>query len=92
MNFMSQSQIALDPYNISIKSITLKITPSFNNEKTSEMVIRDQKDFLRALNLIPTVDDLYNPLRGIEAYVNKDEDAMSPTDSGYSSEKSNGYI
>ncbi|KAG2200577.1 hypothetical protein INT47_012363 [Mucor saturninus] len=81
-NFMSQAQMALDPYNIKIKSITLKVP---QQEKIKEMEITSQADFLRVLNLIPVSDAMYDPNRGIEAYVHQEGETVKSPDSGYAS-------
>jgi hypothetical protein len=85
-NFMTQVQATLDPYGLLVKNVTLKVPPSTLNKKPSEIVITSQREFLRALSLIPNNSDMFNPLCGIEAYVNKDDALKSPGDSGYSSE------
>lgn len=91
LNFMSQAQAALDPYHIKIKSITVKVP--HQQEKVKEMEIKTQADFLRALNLIPMGEDLYNPLRGINAYVHQEEfdTGFKSPDSGYGS-GANGFF
>ncbi|KAI9349941.1 hypothetical protein BD770DRAFT_413156 [Pilaira anomala] len=89
-DFMKEVQSALGPYGVTVESVTLIIPGPLFSGEPSEIVIANQRDYLRAINLIPNNAGLYSPLRGIKTLVNKDEvDAKkSIFDSGYNSETS----
>lgn len=87
---MREIQSALGPYGVTVESVTLIIPGPLFSGEPSEIVIANQRDYLRAINLIPHNAGLYSPLRGIKTQVNKDKvDAKkSIFDSGYNSETS----
>ncbi|KAG2235458.1 hypothetical protein INT48_007856 [Thamnidium elegans] len=87
-DFMKQVQTRLNPYGITVETITLMINAPQYYNLPSQIVIANQRDFLRALALIPNGDNLYSPLRGVVARVNQDKvaDKKEGSDSGYNSE------
>ncbi|GAA5805152.1 hypothetical protein HPULCUR_010665 [Helicostylum pulchrum] len=87
-DFMKQVQTRLDPFGVTVETITLMINAPQHYNLPSKIVVANQRDFVRALSLIPNGDNLYSPLRGIEALVNQDKVAEKKegADSGYNSE------
>lgn len=87
---MKQVQTRLNPYGVTVETVTLMINAPQYYNFPSKVVVACQRDFVRALSLIPNGDDLYSPLRGIEAHINQDKVAEKKegSDSGYNSETS----
>lgn len=70
-NFLDRIQEAVNVYGVDVETAILMVPGPRSTYTPSQITITSQRDFTRALSLLPRNADMYNPNRGFPVRVNR---------------------